>query len=311
MQINTSRRHLTIRQLEVFISVADSLSFSKASEAFHISQPALSTAVQQLEQSLGGRLFDRHTRSVALTQLGLSFLPMAKKLLESYDQTMRATAELVGGRQGAISIAASPSVMAKLLPRALRKFTEIYPNIQITLHEELFEQCIDMLRAQKVDIAFAPKKETAKDLKQEPLFTDQLVLICPIKHPLLKNKHVKWAQLPQYPQISLKADSNVRQLIDLAYKARGYQITPVFEVERISSMVSFIAAGHGIGILPRSLFQAYKTSEVTEITFSDGAFSRVLCAITMENKTLSPATQNLIDICKQEETKLEAYTTEN
>jgi DNA-binding transcriptional LysR family regulator len=303
MQINASRRHLTIRQLEVFISVADSLSFSKASEVFHISQPALSTAVQQLEQSIGGRLFDRHTRSVALTQLGLDFLPMAKKLLESFDQTMRATADLVEGRQGAISIAASPSVMAKLLPRALKRFTEIYPDIQITLYEELFEQCIEMLRSEKVDIAFAPNKDAAKDLKQEPLFTDQLVLICPVNHPLIKNKNVKWSQLPQYPQISLKADSNVRQLIDLAYKARGYQITPVFEVERISSMVSFIAAGHGIGILPRSLFQAYKTSDVTEITFSDGAFSRVLCAITMANKSLSPATQNLIDLCKLEATQ--------
>lgn len=299
MQINSSRRHLTIRQLEVFVSVADSLSFSKASETFHISQPALSTSVQQLEQSLGGRLFDRHTRKVALTQLGHDFLPMAKKLLLSFDQTMLATSELIEGRKGSISIAASPSVMAKVLPRALKKFMELYPDIQINLYEELFEQCIEMLRTQKVDIAFAPMKDKAKDLKHEPLFKDELVLICPISHPLNKYKSVKWSQLPQYPQISLKADSNVRQIIDYAYKSRGFDIAPLFEVERISSMVSFISAGHGIGILPRSLFQAYQSTNLAEKRFSDDSCSRVLCAITMENKNTSPVTLNLIDICKK------------
>lgn len=299
MNINSLHRPLTIRQLEVFVSVAENLSFSKASESFHISQPALSTSVRQLEHIIGGRLFDRHTRSVALTQLGHEFLKVAKDLLQTYDKALQTASELVEGKIGTLTIAASPSAMARLLPEALKEFKTQYPNITINIHEALFEPCIDMLRNHKADVAFAPRKPSAKDLKQEALFTDQFVLVCPLKHPLAKFKSVKWSQLAQYPQISLRGDSNVRQLIDDAYKSRGYEVTPVFEVERISSMVSFISAGHGIGILPQSLFQPYKTNSVTEKTFSDGAFSRVLCATTLVNKSPSPVVRALIDLCKR------------
>ena len=299
MRINNPRRHITIREIDVFVAVADTLSFSKASEQFHISQPSLSAIVRNLEETLGARLFDRHTRSVALTPVGAEFLAIARRLLSDFDDAFVSISNFIEGNEGALNIAASPSVMASFLPAALKEFRAAYPRVKVQLYEEIFEQCIDLLRNQKVDVALTPRKETAEDLLQFELFEDRLVLVCPNEHPLARLGSVQWAQIARYGQIVMKVASNVRQLIDQEHTRRGITPTNVYEVDRVSSMVSFIAAGHGVGILPYSLFRPYDRATVTCRRISDGAVSRTICASRLKALSPSPMAESFIGLCER------------
>jgi LysR family carnitine catabolism transcriptional activator len=275
MPINNPRRRITIRELDVFAAVAESLSFSKASEQLNISQPSLSATVRNLEETLQVRLFDRHTRSVALTLVGQELAVIAKQLLSDFDLAFERMSDIIEGKVGTLAIAASPSVMSSFLPGALKEFRKANPRIEIQLPEEVFEQCISMLRAEKVEVALTPHKGDADDLLQYALFEDRLVLVCRNDHPLAQQfDSVQWGQIMRYEQIALKAASNVRQLIEQEYQRHGIQAKILYEVERVSSMISFISQGHGVGILPYSLFRAYDRSTMTCRVISDGELSR-------------------------------------
>lgn len=300
MPINNPRRRVAIRELDVFVAVADSLSFSKASEQLNISQPSLSATIRSLEETLGTRLFDRHTRSVALTVVGHELAMVAKQLLTDFDHAFERMSDIIEGKVGTLSIAASPSVMSSFLPGALREFRKAHPRIEIQLHEEVFEQCISMLRAEKVEVALTPHKEDADDLVQYALFDDRLVLVCRNDHPLAQQFHsVQWSQIMRYEQIALKAASNVRQLIEQEYQRHGIQAKILYEVERVSSMISFISKGHGVGILPYSLFHAYDRATMTFRVISDGKLSRTICASCLGTQSPSPIATAFIQLCVQ------------
>ncbi len=297
MPINSPRRQVTIREIDVFVAVADGLSFSKASEQLHISQPSLSATIRNLEEALNARLFDRHTRSVALTPVGQKLAVIARQMLADFDHAFQRISDVVEGKVGTLAIAASPSVMCGFLPGALKAFHKTHPRIEIQLYEEVFEQCIGMLRAQKVEVALTPRKETAEDLLQYELFEDKLVLVCRNDHPLATFDAVQWGQIVRYEQIALKAASNVRQLIDQEHQRRGMQPRILYEVERVSSMVSFISSGHGVGILPYTLFHAYDRSTVTCRSISDGELSRTICASRLSAHTPSPIASAFVELC--------------
>ncbi|WP_442595189.1 LysR family transcriptional regulator [Parapusillimonas sp. JC17] len=299
MPINNPRRRITIRELDVFAAVADGLSFSKASEQLNISQPSLSATVRNLEETLGTRLFDRHTRSVALTPVGHELALIAKQLLTDFDHAFDRMSDIIDGKVGTLTIAASPSVMSGFLPGALKEFRKAHPRIEVQLHEEVFEQCIGMLRAEKVEVALTPRKADAEDLLQYALFEDRLILVCRNDHPLAQFDSVQWRQIMRYEQIALKAASNVRQLIEQEYQRHGIQAKILYEVERVSSMISFISQGHGVGILPYSLFHAYDRSKVTYRVISDGELSRMICASCLKTQSPSPIAEAFIRLCVQ------------
>ena len=100
--------NLTLRQLEVFIALARTLSFSEASKAIPLSQPALSAAIHKLEETLGARLFDRDTRNVALTPVGTELLSVAEDLLRHFDSQLASVRDYLSGKRGRLAVAASP-----------------------------------------------------------------------------------------------------------------------------------------------------------------------------------------------------------
>ena len=299
MPINTPRRRISIRDMEAFLAVARTLSFSKASEMLNVSQPTLSATIRNIEQAMGARLFDRHTRSVDLTPVGGEFLNIAHRLLADFDDAFQHLENFIQGKEGILTIAASPSAIASFLPAALRRFREDHPRVDIQLYEEVYEDGIASLRAHKVDVALVPRKDTALDLVQHELFEDRLVVACPKDHPLARLESVSWAQVARYDQVALRPASNARQLVDQEYARQGVAIRFIYEVDRVSSMVSFIGEGMGIGILPRSLFQAYDRSSITSRPISDGQLSRVICASHLKNVSPSPSAEAFIALCRE------------
>lgn len=297
MPINNPRRRINIRDLEAFVEVAQALSFSRAAETLHISQPTLSDKIRNLEHTIGARLLDRSTRSVELTSVGKELLKLGRQLLFEFDLTFEKLDSIVTGNAGSLRIAASPSVMASFLPGALRRFSARLPGVEVQLVEKVYEDCIDALRCRQVEVALTPRKQTAADLMQRELFVDKLVLICPEGHPLTHFQSVRWEQIAQFPQVAMRPTSNVRQLIDHEYLRVGLSVTPIYEVDRVNSMIGFIGAGLGIGILPHSFLRVHNQESISLVPIDDLVLSRVICASYLRDAALSSPAQMFIENC--------------
>ncbi len=152
---------MSVKQLRAFLAVAHTLNFAHASERLNLSQPALSLTIKGLEEALGGALLQRSTRKVNLTQEGELFLPMARQLLADWDNVEEAMRQSFTLQRGKISVAAMPSFAANVLPEALKAFRDRYAGVNVTVHDVINEQVIEMVREGRVEmgIAFEPSPQ--------------------------------------------------------------------------------------------------------------------------------------------------------
>jgi len=244
-----------LKQVRAFVAVVQSHSFAEAAVVLHLSQPALSSAIQVLEATIGGRLFIRTTRTFALTPEGESFYPVARRLLSDWDGALNDLHKLFVLREGRISIAAMPSFASNQLPIAIRHFKTKHPAIQITLNDVIAEEVVAMVRSGRVElgISFDPgdgKREGNEDLIFTPLFEDRFIVVLPPKHALLKQKKISAEELLGSDFISLQAPSRVRQLIFKAFASQGLSITPVFETHQLATIGRMVANGLGVSVVP-------------------------------------------------------------
>jgi len=182
----------SIQQLRVFVAVAHSRSLAEASERVHLSQPAISIALRKLEENVGGALFARTTRQLALTPEGEAFLPVAVRLLNDWNEAFEDLNDQFSKQRGKITVAALPTLAAGLFPRVIKLFHEAYPRINLSLHDVLAEQINQMVREGRADLGLSVPPSDADDLTFEPVLVDSYVAVCPSEHPLLAQSAVAW-----------------------------------------------------------------------------------------------------------------------
>lgn len=291
--------NVSLRQIEVFLAVARTMSFSQAAKLCHLSQPALSANVKRLEESLGARLFDRHTRKVSLTAVGQEFVNVASTLTENMELALVRMQDFVAGKRGRLVVAAAPSMAASFVPEVMAGFVKDHPNIDVELHDELSDVCIEMVRSGAADIALAPLKSKAEDLDQIELFRDHLVVICRAGHALSQHTPIRWRDVQPYAHVVMNQSSSVRQLIDAEYARHGIKLRPAFEVAQVGTMLGLIAADLGVGELPESLIQRVDMKGLEYRRISSKAAYRTICAITFRNRSPTPAIAPFLEICEQ------------
>src|SRR5690348_4031355 len=150
---------MTPRQLKAFTAVAQTLSFARACERLHLSQPALSLAIRNLEEALGGRLLARTTRQVRLTPEGAALLPQALQLLADWENVRERLRQRFTLQRGHVTMAAMPSFAANILPRILREYRERYPNVEVSIHDVVQEQVVEMVASGRVELGFGFEPE--------------------------------------------------------------------------------------------------------------------------------------------------------
>ena len=241
---------IPINQVLVFTIVARTGSFIEASIQLHLSQPALSVAMKNLEQALGGKLLARTTRSVTLTPEGKAFYPIARRLLSDWEQSMQDVRNHFALRRGKLDIAAMPTYTTNLLPKILADFHRQYPDIHITVHDVIAENVVQMVREERCELGVTFAPEDAPDLNFQPLFKDRFVAILPAKHPLLAKKQLTWVDVLTYPHLSLQRPAGTRRLIDQALQEKGLLLTPAFESHQLVSIGRMVSEGLGLSVVP-------------------------------------------------------------
>ena len=201
------------RRLQVFYTVAKLLSFTKAAETLHMTQPAVTFQVRQLEEYFNTRLFDRTHNRVALTEAGRKCYEYAEDIFERYAEMENSIKEITGDASGALTLGASTTIAEYMLPNLLRGFTREYPNIQLRLKVSNTEGIVSMVENSMIDLGIVEGPVTNKNLMVEVCRIDHLVVIVPTEHELAGKEVIPMEELMRYPFIFREEGSGTRDVI--------------------------------------------------------------------------------------------------
>ncbi len=291
----------SIQQLRVFVAVAHSRSLAEASERVHLSQPAISIALRKLEENVGGALFSRTTRQLALTPEGEAFLPVAVRLLNDWNEAFEDLNDQFSKQRGKVTVAALPTLAAGLFPRVIKLFHEAYPRINLSLHDVLADQINQMVREGRADLGLSVPPSDADDLTFEPVLEDSYVVVCPCGHPLLAQSAVAWSQLAAYPFIGINRLSSSRQDIDRIMQSVGERLDILCDARQIATVGRMVAAGLGISVLPSLSFRQIAADGIEYRPLVEPTIRRELGIILSRRHPPSAATSALLELIHHHE----------
>ena len=292
---------IPINQVLAFSTVARTSSFAEAAIQLHLSQPALSIAIKNLEASLGGKLLARTTRSVALTPEGKAFYPVARRLLADWEQSLQDVRNHFALRRGKLDIAAMPTYTTNALPRILAEFHRQHPDINVTIHDVIAENVVEMVREGRCELGVTFDPGDAPDLNFQALFEDRFVAILPTKHPLLSRKQLRWSELLAYPHISLQRPAGTRALIDQALAEKGLVLTPAFESHQLVSIGRMVGEGLGLSVVPSTSRAQMEEMGLQCRAISFPVITHQLGVITRRQQVLSVAAQAMEVLIKAQQ----------
>lgn len=292
--------NVTIKQIRAFIAVAKTYSFAEACEILHLSQPALSIAIKNLEQTIGGSLFVRTTRNLALTPEGIDFLPVAKRLLAEWDDAFIDLKNLYALNRGKLSIAAMPSFASSILPKYIKNFSDNYAGINIKIHDVIAEDTLAMVRAGRAEIAFTFEPDNADDLHFQPLFEASFVVALPAEHPLLAKKRVTWLDISHENFIALQKPSYIRHLIDASLQEKDIYLNVEYETNQLATIGKMIATDLGVSAVPNICSEIFKTYGVECRALVEPSISRKIGIVTRSRYPLSTAAQTFVSLLEND-----------
>ena len=279
---------MSVKQLRAFLAVAHTLNFAHASERLNLSQPALSLTIKGLEEALGGALLQRSTRKVTLTQEGELFLPMARQLLADWDNVEEAMRQSFTLQRGKMSV-------ANVLPEALKAFRDRYAGVNVTVHDVINEQVIEMVREGRVEMGIAFEPSPTHNLLFTPLAVDRFVAIVPRQSPLAKKKQLTWQELLTLDFITLQRPSAVRLMLEEALARSGRQLDVALESHQLVTVGRMVASGLGGSAVPALCKTQMTSLGAVCIPLSDPPIEKCVGAIHAGHMPLSKAAQALLD----------------
>jgi LysR family transcriptional regulator, carnitine catabolism transcriptional activator len=284
---------MTPRQLQAFVTVAQTLSFVRAGELMHLSAPALSLAIRNLERELGGALFSRSTRQVRLTPEGAELLPQAIQLMGDWASVRERVRQRFTLQRGHVAIAAMPSFAGSVLPAILREFRGRHPRVEVTVHDVINEQAAEMVAAGRVELAFGfePVGEPAVEFRR--LWVERFVAIVPRDAPVV-GAAIRWQQLLEMPFITLQRPSSTRRLLEESLARHGQQLAVALEAHQLATVIQLVAAGLGASVLPSMLARQSVASGARVLTLRSPAISQAVGMMTRREQELSMAAAALV-----------------
>jgi len=246
------------RRLQVFHTVARLLSFTKAAESLHMTQPAVTFQVRQLEEYFNTRLFDRTHNRISLTEAGSRVYGYADKIFELYTEMEDAVRELTGEIRGALTIGASTTIAEYMLPSLLGDFKARYPEVEIHLKVSNSEGIVSMVENNTIDLGVVESPVGNKNLVVEVCRHDRLVAITPPNHPIAQHDTVNLQSLLQYPFICREEGSGTREVINEYLDCGdtgGTGLNVAMELGSPEAVKGAVEAGMGISVVSRATIQ--------------------------------------------------------
>ena len=273
---------MELKLLRSFIVLAEELHFGRAAERLCIVQPALSMQIKALEEELGVTLFDRDRHRVELSDAGLIFLPEARAALTQVNRAVKLVKAVEAGEVGVIRVSFVSSVLPHYLPSLIRRLHAHYPHIELELKDMATPDQLVALKTNKVDFGFVRLPIDDRRITTRTVLEEPFIVVRPVGHPLCERSAIAPADLAGHPAFFL-ARRFAPGFYDefLAQMSRcGANLSILQELGEFTTMVALVAAGMGIGVVPKLAMTAKPENVELRPLDMPGCLSRIGLAWT-------------------------------
>ena len=293
------------RRLKIFHTVARLLNFTKAGEQLHMTQPAVTFQIRQLEEQFNTRLFDRTHNKVTLTEAGKQVYMYAERILKLYEDMTHSITEMTGEVSGGVTLGASTTIAEYMLPLLIGKFKVKYPDVNISLKESNSEDIIAMVENNVVDLAIVEGSVNNKNLIVDQCRVDQLVVIMPNNHKLANESTLHVKNILEHPFICRESGSGTQEAITnyVEQQSPGSILNVCFELSSPEAIKGAVEAGMGLSIVSRaSIEKELRLGTLTAVELLP-KLERPFSFVRQRYKFKSRAADELLDFaqafCKQ------------
>lgn len=284
---------MDISNYQAFLAVAEHASFSLAADKLHLTQPAISKRIAQLETSLGVTLFDRLGRRTALTEAGRALRPVAERIIHEVRETRQVIANLSSEISGTLSIVTSHHIGLRRLPPLLKDYTRRYPSVRLDLAFMDSEQACQAVERGEYELGVVtlPLRPSAQ-LSLTSLWDDPLVIAVAPEHPLASRERISFDELGQHPAILPAVGTYTRTIIEATILQRHGALDVILETNYLETLRTMVAIGLGWSALPRKMLG----DDVAEAHVEGLTIRRTLGMVSHAARTPSHAAQALMKV---------------
>lgn len=284
-------------QLRAFLVVAETASFSRAAEELHLTQPAISKRIAQLEDELDTRLLDRIGRQVSLTEAGRALLPRARHILTEMEDSRRAIQNLAGAVSGPLRLGTSHHVGQHHLPALLRSYSKRYPEVELDLHFLDSETACAAVAQGGLELAVVtlPLVQPA-ELTAIGIWNDPLCFVCGHGHALAHTKLLSAGELVRHPALLPARQATTREILEKSFAPLGAHIKTSLSTNYLETLKTMASIGLGWSLLPRTLVD----DSLHEFKVRGVQLARKLGVVHHGGRTLSNAARRMLELLQHD-----------
>jgi DNA-binding transcriptional LysR family regulator len=284
------RLRFKLEELETFLTVAETGSFSRAADKLGLSQPSVTSRVQRLENAMGVSLFARTTRRVALTEDGVRLRKTADAALRDLRLLLRDFQSEAETRKHRLTLAATPLLAAVVLMPIIRRYMNEHPRSEIKLHDVPVHQALAELSSGRADMAIMVFDGHHPAYRFDLLTVEECVVVTPPDHPLLAKREVSFEDIVQYTMLLPDFYQPLRTVLEAEYLKRGLPFKPMVQmndVSNIATVIGMVAAGMGITFAPRSLISLDQRGSIGIVKIKGFRVERRYGVVALRDKPMS------------------------
>ena len=287
------------RDLQIFLSVAKHLNYTRAAEEVNLSQPSVSVRMSQLERDLGAKLFEQLGKKIALTEAGRRFLPYAMKVIAAIDDARHAMDELHGLERGSLRIGASTTPGMYLIPRTIAQFKQQYPEIEVQLAVKDTRQIEEGVIRNEFDFGFVGGHLVGDEVEVVPWIIDEVMLIMPVDHRLSRKRSVNSKDLIGEKFIFREQGSATRAVVDAHLLQCKVEAESIMEIENPESVKKAVQHGLGVAFISGFAIETeLRAKTLVAVKIRDLEIRRELKIVFRKDKHLSSAAHAFVEIAR-------------
>jgi len=278
---------MLLNQITAFVETARRQSVSRAAKALFISQPALTARLKGLEKDLGSQLFVRTPHGMRLTDAGNAFLPYAVRALETLTDGRMQVNALERGGAGRLAIGAAPAVSTYVLPPLLKRFSQGYPRVSISVRTGHSEEILDLVLREQVTLGLVRALQHP-DIVSTPLYEDRLILVVEPEHHFAVSGRIRMKELADEQLVQFDRTSSYHDLTSALFVTAGVSPAGTMELDNIDAAKKMVEQGFGVALLPQtSVADELEAGALTEVEIVDASpVRRKIVAITRRDAGL-------------------------
>jgi DNA-binding transcriptional LysR family regulator len=290
------RINFELLDIRAFLAVLDFNGFHKAAKVLNMSQPALSRRIQSLEASVGTPLLERSSRSVGPTAAGRSFAPLARRLIEEFEESMLGMTGIGEKQVGQITLACVPTAAFYFLPRAIERFIAVFPSARFRVLDLSANDGLESVRRGEAEFGINFFGSSDPDLKFTPLVDDPFVLACRHDHRLTSKRQITWKDLEDEMLIGVSRASGNRVILESALAKHSVSLNFRYEVNHLTTSLGLVERGLGISVLPKLATPPGDHPVIATKAIGSPVIKRTIGLIERRVGRLSPAAQRFRSI---------------